>query len=227
MKRILLFAILLLPHIASAQGFGGSGCPRWLSLFSESGGTLTLSGDMVAASYTATATAGQNAIAVQNTGARVDYGAGASDHASSDGTTVTFAGPLATSSNLVVSGNLRASTAYPSSSSYPFVLKGNRAVGSGPSVIAGSNDPQTTATVNIFGVSPSDAVDGSDATFLVNAAGMPRIGIGNTTATPTCDATERGRIWVVEGGAGVTDTVSMCLKAAADTYSWITITTGG
>jgi hypothetical protein len=120
-----------------------------------------------------------------------------------------------------------ASGLYPSGSSYPAIIKGNRPVGAGPSVVAGSNDAQTSATTDVFAVSYTDTLDDADNTFYVNAAGMPRLGIGNTTATPTCDATERGRIWVVEGGAGVTDTISMCLKAAADTYSWITITTGG
>lgn len=38
---------------------------------------------------------GSNALAVATNGARVDFGAGASDYASSDGTTVSFAGPIA------------------------------------------------------------------------------------------------------------------------------------
>lgn len=46
-------------------------------------------------------------------------------------------------------------------------------------------------------------------------------------AKATCDATTRGQLFVEEGGAGVTDTVYMCLKAVADTYSWISVTTGG
>ena len=46
-------------------------------------------------------------------------------------------------------------------------------------------------------------------------------------ATPTCAAAHRNKLWVVVGGAGVTDTLYICLKAAADTYSWVSITTGG
>lgn len=66
MKRLLLLALLLLPQIAAAQGFGGS-CPKWLTLWSESGGTLTLDGDLVAdtvtaTSFTATASSGVTAI---------------------------------------------------------------------------------------------------------------------------------------------------------------------
>jgi hypothetical protein len=58
-------------------------------------------------SYTASVASGSNAFGVSVNGARVDFGAGASDYASSDGTTVTFAGPLA-ASNLsgTNSGNL-------------------------------------------------------------------------------------------------------------------------
>ncbi len=45
-------------------------------------------------SYAALATSGNNALGVQTSGARVDFGAGASDYCSSDGTTVSFAGPV-------------------------------------------------------------------------------------------------------------------------------------
>lgn len=61
----------------------------------------------------------------------------------------------------------------------------------------------------------------------IDKDGMLQFGVGNTGAAPTCDATQRGKIWLVNGGSGVTDTVTICLKAAADTYSWITLTTGG
>jgi hypothetical protein len=63
MKRFILFSVLLLtPCLTLAQGFGGS-APSWLRLLSESGGTLTLSGNLVATnvsatSYTATAASG-------------------------------------------------------------------------------------------------------------------------------------------------------------------------
>jgi hypothetical protein len=61
----------------------------------------------------------------------------------------------------------------------------------------------------------------------VGRDGSIRFAIGNTSAAPTCDATQRNKLWIVDGGTGVTDTVSICLKAVADTYSWVTITTGG
>ena len=49
---------------------------------------------------TVTVASGSNAFAVGTNGARVDFGTGASDYASSDGTTVTFAGALTTSGAL-------------------------------------------------------------------------------------------------------------------------------
>lgn len=61
----------------------------------------------------------------------------------------------------------------------------------------------------------------------IDKDGMLRFGVANTAAAPTCDATQRGKLWIVNGGTGVTDTVTLCLKAAADTYSWVAITTGG
>lgn len=43
---------------------------------------------------------------------------------------------------------------------------------------------------------------------------------------PTCDVNKRGWVWMEEGGAGVADTLSMCLKDAADVYAWVTIISG-
>lgn len=50
--------------------------------------------------YTSTIGSGSNAFAVGTNGARIDHGAGASDYSSSDGTTVTYAGPLASASSV-------------------------------------------------------------------------------------------------------------------------------
>ena len=44
---------------------------------------------------------------------------------------------------------------------------------------------------------------------------------------PAADAQQRGRLVIIRGGAGVTDTLYVCMKSAADTYSWRTIVTGG
>lgn len=45
-------------------------------------------------SFTSTAASGSNGFACQTNGCRVDFGAGASDYASSDGTTVAYPGPV-------------------------------------------------------------------------------------------------------------------------------------
>lgn len=46
-------------------------------------------------------------------------------------------------------------------------------------------------------------------------------------ARPAAGVNYRGMLFVTQGAGGVTDTISVCLKAAADTYSWVAITTGG
>jgi hypothetical protein len=48
--------------------------------------------------------------------------------------------------------------------------------------------------------------------------GAVRIVDGGTQ--PTCAAGIRGAIWYDAGGAGVADSISICAKAAADTYAW-------
>lgn len=53
------------------------------------------------------------------------------------------------------------------------------------------------------------------------------LNIATTASRPTAAAAVRGMLWVVRGGTGVTDTLEVCMKAAADTYSWVTIVTGG
>jgi hypothetical protein len=46
----------------------------------------------------------------------------------------------------------------------------------------------------------------------------------NTTAgQPQCTSTIRGTFWIVQGGTGVKDSVSVCVKNASDTYQWATI----
>jgi hypothetical protein len=45
-------------------------------------------------------------------------------------------------------------------------------------------------------------------------------------ARPAAQASNRGKIWYSRSGAGVADTVEMCLKSAADAYAWVTIATG-
>ncbi|HEY1089314.1 MAG TPA: hypothetical protein VGE37_16530, partial [Archangium sp.] len=45
-------------------------------------------------------------------------------------------------------------------------------------------------------------------------------------ARPTANAANRGTIWYSRSAGGAADTVEICVKSAADTYSWVTIATG-
>lgn len=51
--------------------------------------------------------------------------------------------------------------------------------------------------------------------------------IEDVAALPTAGVQYRGMLLRVEGATGVTDTLYMCMKAVADTYSWRTVATGG
>lgn len=51
--------------------------------------------------------------------------------------------------------------------------------------------------------------------------------LNTVTARPTCAVGIRGDMWVVQGATGVTDTLAVCLKSAANAYAWISIVTGG
>lgn len=59
--------------------------------------------------------------------------------------------------------------------------------------------------------------------FGVNSDSSMTLGAGSE---PTANAANRGKIIRTEGGAGVADTLRVCMKSAGDTYSWVTIATG-
>lgn len=44
--------------------------------------------------------------------------------------------------------------------------------------------------------------------------------LSSPNAKPTCDSTTRGRVYRVEGGAGVADTFEVCAKDTGDAYAW-------
>lgn len=64
---------------------------------------------------------------------------------------------------------------------------------------------------------------GADGQFFI--AGTLQL---NTTgsARPTANAANRGKFWYSRSASLSADTVEVCLKSAADTYSWVTIATG-
>jgi len=45
--------------------------------------------------------------------------------------------------------------------------------------------------------------------------------VSTTAAQPACDATSRGLVWVVRGGAGVADSFEVCMKDDLDAYLWV------
>jgi hypothetical protein len=54
--------------------------------------------------------------------------------------------------------------------------------------------------------------------------GTTQLGIAGT-AQPPANATNRGTLWYSRSAGGAADTVEMCMKSAADTYSWVVIAT--
>lgn len=53
-----------------------------------------------------------------------------------------------------------------------------------------------------------------------------KIGRDSDGTLPTPDASYRGKLIRVEGGAGVADLLYCCMKSAADTYSWVQVASG-
>lgn len=46
--------------------------------------------------------------------------------------------------------------------------------------------------------------------------------LSTSGSQPTCDASTRGLMWNIEGGAGVADIFQVCQKDASDNYVWVT-----
>jgi hypothetical protein len=45
--------------------------------------------------------------------------------------------------------------------------------------------------------------------------------LSTSGSQPTCDASQRGKMWNIEGGAGVADLFQVCQKDASDVYAWV------
>lgn len=80
-----------------------------------------------------------------------------------------------------------------------------------PSTSVAALSIATSADSEIAGVSNTGEVMGK-AGFRMSTSG----------AQPTCDASTRGLMWNVEGGAGVADIFQICQKDALDAYAWVT-----
>jgi len=67
---------------------------------------------------------------------------------------------------------------------------------------------------------------GSSARRWLDAFFTRYILTGKVTSLPTADATYRGKMIRVEGGAGVADKLYVCMKSASDAYSWVQVASG-
>lgn len=112
---------------------------------------------------------GNTGIGVTVNGAKIDFGAGASDHASSDGTTITFAGPISVGTPVVTSSlDLGANASIQAANGFVY--------NTAPTISSG------------FGTSPSVAASNGTATFTINVGtggtatsgviGLPNLGGG-------------------------------------------------
>lgn len=154
-----------------------------------SNGTTTTSGQLVQMNNTATSGVGSNSKAFEaagyyncnansghyctqtvTNGARWDVGSGASDYFSSDGTTVTFAGPIATSGNATASGG------FISNNSNSTALQ---VAGAGGKILIGTAlvAANTAPTITSAGTSPSVTASSGTMAFRVN------VGTGGTATT--------------------------------------------
>lgn len=86
---------------------------------------------------------------------------------------------------------------------------------------------ETAAGGFVAPVSPAGTHLGSLANHWGSAflAGTVQLGITGA-ARPTANATNRGTLWYSRSANGAADTIEICLKSAADTYSWVVIATG-
>ena len=66
----------------------------------------------------------------------------------------------------------------------------------------------------------------SPAEIQLSPADQKPVILATTGALPSASAALRGALFVVRGAGGVADTMQVCLKSAADTYSWKVIQTG-
>lgn len=113
------------------------------------------------ATYSSIIASGSNAFAVITNGARIDFGAGASDYASSDGTTVTFAGPLTATGALTATGS-----------------SGDISLGGGDlastlatqtfNITSATNDATTSTTVAAITIAPTVDLTAGDLVLEVN-----------------------------------------------------------
>ncbi len=181
---------------------------------------------------TITKASGSNALALATSGSRIDFGAGASDYASSDGTYVIFAGPIKTGNQI----RLVATTTEPlitngSNLSLASVdalgLRGGAANGATATGVAVTNFPSlTTAGAEMLSLYPDNAATkkaaiDKDGTYIF---------YGNPTLR-TCAAAIEGAVSRdVASGVSTGKRTKLCLctsdGAGSPAYVWQNLATG-
>lgn len=125
--------------------------------------------------------------------------------------------------NLNARGNINAgqSGEFSSTAAVPIVIAGRQADGaSSVGVVLRTNSNLTTSGAKIVSVRNNVSTEVAS----IDKDGLLRVNAANA-AKPTCNATNRGRIYYSDGAAGVADTFEVCGKDAADVYAWKAIVT--
>jgi hypothetical protein len=79
--------------------------------------------------------------------------------------------------------------------------------------------------VGVDGYSDVVRIKSGSGGTLIASFSSAGLGLADPGIRPTCDITTWGNVFFDQGGAGVADSVAMCLKSDADTYSWVALAT--
>lgn len=141
----------------------GDTCSKYVSSTASVLPGVAVDGGTSAESFTATAASGSNGFACQVNGCRVDFGAGANDYASSNGTAITFATGVNVSGALgVLSSNVKTTGAGKVQTSQGAIEASTDLANQLTTVGAGSgSDPTVTATGSDTDVSMALNVKGA------------------------------------------------------------------
>jgi hypothetical protein len=154
---------------------------------------------------------GSNAFAVLTNGARFDFGTGANDYASSDGTTVTFAGPVTVGGLSAAAGSFTVNS-----------VSGTSAISSGNALAFASKAVINTApTLPVACTSPTIAASNGTAAF--------KIGVGSACATGTVSWTMPAATtgWSCRCENQVTDRQLHCKSTSTTAVSCVQYTVAG
>jgi hypothetical protein len=138
-------------------------------------GVAALLGQIVTAlKFISTQASGSDAFAVTTNGARVHFGAGATDYASSDGTTVAFAGPTS-STSVTSTGKVQAGTQVQAGTYVEIGTLLYLDSSGGPRIILDATAPTITSG---FGTTPAIISNGTIAMRItIGSGGTDSVGV--------------------------------------------------